>query len=214
MNHDSDPHPEPAEFEHHADVSAERLARVYAEALLHVADEAGQTRAVLEQIDSFIDDVLRNNPQLEALVAGAAVGRHARRQALARAFDGRAESVLVKFLMVLNEHERLDLIRPIRKALHDLDDERHQRVKVHVYTAIPLPTDFGERISGAVRHRFGKEPVLVPHVDPSLLGGLKIRIGDNQVDATVRTRLDNLRTEIIARSSYEIQSRRDHFSTH
>ena len=45
------------------------------------------------------------------------------------------------------------------------------------------------------------------------LGGLKIRIGDRQIDATVRTRLDNLRTEIIARSSYEIQSRRDHFST-
>jgi F-type H+-transporting ATPase subunit delta len=213
MNHDADLHPEPPEFERHADVSAERLARVYAEALLRVADAAGQTSNVIEDIDSLVDDVLNKQPKLEALFAGAAVGRNARRAALEKAFAGQADSIFVKFLMVLNEHQRLDLLRPIRQAVHDLDNERHRRVKVHVYTAIPLPHDIAEQIAGAVRARFNMEPVLVPHVDPGLLGGLKIRIGDRQIDATVRTRLDNLRTEILARSSYEIQSRRDHFSS-
>jgi F-type H+-transporting ATPase subunit delta len=214
MIHDSELHPEPPEYEHLTDVSAERLARVYAEALLAAADAVRQGAAVLDEIDSLLDDVLRGQPELEELFAGAAVGRNARRQALEKAFGGRADAVFVNFLLVLNEHERLDLLRPIRQILHDLDNERHHRLKVHVYTAIPLPGDFGERIVATVRQRFGLEPVLVSHVDPSLLGGLKIRIGDTQIDATVRTRLDNLRTEIIARSSYEIQSRRDHFSSH
>lgn len=213
MNHDADLHPEPPEFEQHADVSAERLARVYAEALLGAADAVGQTREVIEDIDSLVDDVLRDHPQLEALLGGAAVGRHARREAIEKAFTGRASDVFVKFLLVLNEHERLELIRPIRVALHELENERQHRVKVHVFTAVPLPADFGERIAGAVRQHFGVEPVLVPHVDPALLGGLKIRIGDRQFDATVRTRLDNLRNQVIARSSYEIQSRRDSFSS-
>jgi F-type H+-transporting ATPase subunit delta len=213
MNHDPDLQPQPPEFEHHADVSAERLARVYAEALLSAADASGHTQQVIEEIDSLIDDVMRSNPQLATLYGGAALGRNARRGAIEKAFTGRASDVFVKFLLVLNEHERLELVRPIRIALHELDDERRRRIKVHVFTAVPLPADYGERIVGAVRQRFGMEPVLVSHVEPALLGGLKIRIGDTQVDATVRTRLDTLRNQIIARSSYEIQSRRDHFSS-
>ncbi len=213
MNHDAELHPEPPEYEHHADVSAERLARVYAEALMGAADAVGQTRDVIEDIDSLIDDVLRNQPQLEPLFGGAAVGRHARRAAIEKAFTGRASDVFVKFLLVLNEHERLELLRPIRVALHELENERQHRVRVHVFTAVPLPDEYGERIAGAVRQRFGVEPVLVSHVDPALLGGLKIRIGDRQLDATVRTRLDNLKNQVIARSSYEIQSRRNSFSS-
>jgi F-type H+-transporting ATPase subunit delta len=209
---DTDPNTQPPP-EHHADVGAERLARVYAESLLAAATDAGQAAQVIEEIDSLIDDVFKNDARLEALFAGAAVGRKARRGAMERVFANRAGGLFYKFLMVLNEHERLELLRPIRHALHELDNERNHRVKVHVFTATPLPGDFGLRIAGAVREHFGMEPVLVPHVDPSLLGGLKIRIGDKQLDATVRTRLDNLRTQIIARSSYEIQSRRDHFST-
>jgi hypothetical protein len=57
------------------------------------------------------------------------------------------------------------------------------------------------------------EPILVSHVDAALLGGVKIRIGDMQIDATVRNRLDNLRNQVIASSSHEIQSRRDQFSS-
>jgi F-type H+-transporting ATPase subunit delta len=207
---DTDQNPPP---EHHADVGAERLARVYAESLLAATSDAGQAAQVIEEIDSLIDDVFKNDSRLEALFAGAAIGRNARRAAMEKVFAKRAGDLFYKFLMVLNDHERLELLRPIRYALHELDNERNQRVKVHVFTAAALPGDFGQRIAGAVREQFGMEPVLVPHVDPSLLGGLKIRIGDKQFDATVRTRLDNLRTQIIARSSYEIQSRRDHFST-
>jgi F-type H+-transporting ATPase subunit delta len=207
MNHDTDATPE---FEHHADVGAERLARVYAESLLAVAEPAGKTQEVIGEIDSLLDDVFRRDRRLAALFGGSAIGRTARRALLEKAFAHRAGAIFYNFLMVLNNHERLDLLGPIRQALHDLDDERHHRVKVHVFTAVPLPDDFAGRIAERVRQRFGLEPVLVAHVDPSLLGGLKVRVGDRQLDATVRTRLDNLKNQIIARSSHEIQSRRDY----
>jgi F-type H+-transporting ATPase subunit delta len=213
MNNDSDTDATPAAAEHRADVGAERLARVYAEALLAAADEAGQTAQVIEEIDSLLDNAFAADPRLEKLLAGAAVGRSARRQALEKVFANRVGSVFFKFLMVLNEHERLELLRPVRQALHDLDNERHRRIKVQVFTAVPLPGEYGARIGDAVRQRFGMEPIIISHVDPGLLGGLKLRIGDRQLDASVRARLDNLRDQIIARSSYEIQSRRDQFST-
>lgn len=199
--------------EQFADISVKRLATVYSEALYNAATSAGQSEQVLEEIDSLIDDVFKVDARLEALFAGAAVGRKIRKEAIDKVFQTRASGTFWKFLLVLNDHDRLDLIRPIRRALHELNDERAHLVRVHVYSAIDLSADYQARIADAVRQRFSLEPVLELHKDPALLGGLMIRIGDKVYDATVRTRIDNLRIQLIARSSHEIQSRRDRFSS-
>jgi len=212
MNHDADSNTSAEQpSEQYADVSVERLARVYAESLLTAADP--QRAQALEELDSLIDDVLARDSQLETIFTGFAIGRNARRAALEKVFATRASPVLYHFLMVLNEHERLDLLRPIRKSAHELEDERQNRIKVHVFTAVPLPAEYGTRIADAVRNRFHMDPILVSHVDATLLGGVKIRIGDQQIDATVRNRLDNLKNQVIASSSHEIQSRRDQLSS-
>ena len=199
--------------EQFADVSAKRLATIYSEALLNAAEQAGMVPQVLEEFDSLIDDVFKNDARLEALFAGAAVGRKARQQAIETAFSSRACDPVYKMLLVLNDHDRLDLIRPIRRALHDLHEERGHRLHVLVYSAVPLADDYKTRIEGAIRDNFKLDPILELHVDPALLGGLKLRIGDTVYDATVRTKIDNLRTQLIASSSHEIQSRRDRFSS-
>lgn len=199
--------------EQFADVSVKRLAAVYSEALLNAADSAGQTAQVFEEIDSLIDDVFKNDARLETLFAGAAVGRKVRAEAIDKVFKERASGAFWTFLRVLNEHDRLDLIRPIRRALHELSDERAHRLRVHVYSAIDLPEDYQNRITEAIRQRFNLEPMLELHTDPALLGGVMIRIGDKVYDATVRTRINNLRTQLIESSSHEIQSRRDRFSS-
>ncbi|MBI2808814.1 MAG: ATP synthase F1 subunit delta [Planctomycetes bacterium] len=199
--------------EQFADVSVQRLAKVYAEALLNAAEAAQAVDAVLEEVDSLIDDVFRNDARLEALLAGAAVGRKIRQVAIEKAFANRSDKTFYKFLLVLNDHERLDLIRPIRRALHDLSDERARRLRVHAFSAVPLSQEFQDRIKAVAHDFFKLEPVLVLHVDPTLLGGLKLRIGDKVYDGTVRTRIDNLRNQLIERSSHEIQSRRDRFSS-
>ena len=199
--------------EQFADVSAKRLATIYAEALLNAAEQAGQVAQVLEEVDSLIDDVFKSDRRLEAMFGGAAVGRKARKEAIEKAFAGRACDIVYKLLLVLNDHDRLDLLRPLRRAVHDLQDERGRKMHVLVYSAVPLADEYKTRIEGAVRERFQLEPVLELYVDPALLGGLKLRIGDMVYDATVRTRIDNLRTQLIASSSHEIQSRRDRFSS-
>jgi F-type H+-transporting ATPase subunit delta len=196
-----------------ADVSVERLAKVYAESLLNAAQASSELPRVLEEIDSLIDDVFQNDARLEAMFSGAVIGRYARKDAIDKTFRGKACATILRFLLVLNDHERLDLIRPIRRALHELDDERARRLRVHVYSAIALNDEIQARIREGVHNSFLLEPVLILHVDDALLGGLKVRIGDTVYDATVRTRLNNLRNQLITRSSHEIQSRRDRFSS-
>lgn len=195
------------------DAGARRIARVYAEALLNVAQQQGQMDSVLEELDSLVRDVFDKDDRLEVLFSGAALGRNARAAAIEKLFKTRASEMFYRFLQVLNEHERLDLLRAILSEAREIYDERTRRLKVLVTTAVPMSEEQKQRIEARVRDRFNLEPILVPRLDPALLGGIKIRIGDRQFDGTVRARLELIRQQLIARSSHEIQSGRDRFST-
>jgi F-type H+-transporting ATPase subunit delta len=200
----------PAEY--FADVTAQRIARVYAEALLRAADQKGAVDAVHDDLAELVDQVFNAHPELEAFLASGAIGRHEKAGVLNKTFAGRTSEVFFDFLMVLNEHERLGLLRPIRTALQALLDERARRRRVLVRTAAPLPDDQRDRLLQRLREVMFFEPVLQETVDPDLLGGLVVRVGDLKYDASVRTQLDSIRNQILEKGSHEIQSRRDRFS--
>lgn len=195
------------------DVTTQRLAKVYAEALYGAASRRGETESTLEEFESLINDLFGADAQLEALLTGGAIGRKRRAEIIQNVFGSRASEILVNTLQVLNDHERLDLLRPFVKALRELHDERSGRIRVQVRSATAMPLDQQERLKQEVRTTFRKEPQLVMDVDPSLLGGMVLRIGDWVYDHSVSSRLENLRKQLIARSSHEIQSGRDRFSS-
>jgi F-type H+-transporting ATPase subunit delta len=196
-----------------ADVQAQGIARVYAEALLNAAEKAGQADLVIEELNSLINDVYRVESGLEAFLSSGAIGRDRKAQVIDRVFKGRSSDLFVNFLQVLNMHERLSLLRPILIALVDLNIERQQRVKVHVRSAIPLSEAERDRLIRELQQTLNRAPILEAGVDPDLLGGLVVRVGDQLFDCSVKARIDSLRNQLIERSVYEIQSRRDSFRT-
>src|SRR5262245_47439267 len=129
-----------------ADVSSQRIARVYAEALLNAADKHNQADAILEDLDALVREVFPKHPDLEAFFSTYAVGRDQKGEVLQKVFEGRATEQFVDFLQVLNAHDRLDLLRPIRVAYKDLRDQRARRVRVHVTTVVPLDDAQKERL--------------------------------------------------------------------
>lgn len=194
-----------------ADVSAQRVARVYAEALLQAADKEGQADAVFEELDSLVRDVFANQPQFETLLSSAAAGRKARAEILKTVFADRASKLFYNFLLVLNDQDRLDLLRAILAAYRELNDQRSARIRVQVESAVPLPDDQKAHLQERIRETFHLEPIVQSKVNAGLLGGLRVRVGDWLYDASVRTRLEKIRNQIIAGSSHEIQSQRDRF---
>jgi F-type H+-transporting ATPase subunit delta len=193
------------------DVDAQRVALVYAQALFGIALKQGQADAIFEELDSLVRDVFAADPSFELLLASPAVGRKQRGEVLAHVFAGRASEIFLNFLLVLNDHDRLDLLRAILAAYRELADQRARRVRVQVQSAVPLPEDQQQRLQQHLRETFHMEPVLETRVDAGLLGGLRVRIGDLLYDASVSTQLEIIRKQILARSSHEIQSRRDRF---
>ncbi len=184
------------------DAGSQRVARVYAEALLDAAEKGNQTQQVLEEFDSLIDDLFRADPQFEAFLASGAISRRPKAEVIHRALDGRASDTFRNFLLVLNDHQRLDLLRGVREAVKELYDERSGRLRVVVTSAAPLPDDQRERLREELRQKYNKEPVLTTRVDPALLGGVVVRVGDWLYDASVRTRLENIRKQLIERGSH------------
>jgi F-type H+-transporting ATPase subunit delta len=82
-------------------------------------------------------------------------------------------------------------------------------VRFQVRSAIKLTEDEKKRIAQQAREYFKMEPVLVEIVDPALIGGLQIQVGDMLYDLSLRTQLDKIKQQLLARSSHEIQRRRD-----
>jgi F-type H+-transporting ATPase subunit delta len=196
-----------------ADVGSQRVARIYAEALLKAADKEHQADAVFEELDALVRDVFPADVTIEAFLASSAISREQKAGVLRSVFGGRASELFLNFLLVLNNHDRLYLLRPIREAARELRDQRANRMRVWVRSAVPLADDQRERLKGQLQETFHHEPILETRVDPDLLGGLVVQVGDWVYDGSVRTQLETIQNQLIARSSHEIQSRRDRFSS-
>lgn len=180
------------------------VAKVYADAAWEAACAQGVERDFVDEFHSLIVDVLDQEPQLEVFLRLGSVGRDRREEMLRTAFAS-ASPLLRDFLLVLNRHDRLGALRAIDYRLHQLAAERDRRVPVVVRSAVTLSDSLRERIVSGVRSRFGVEPELRVVVDPRVLGGLMVRVGDVLYDYSTRSHLDRLKESILARSTHEAQ---------
>jgi F-type H+-transporting ATPase subunit delta len=194
-----------------ADVGVEHVANVYAKALLDTTERTGRTNAVVEEFDSLVADVLDRFPKLETVLDSTLILPEEKEVLLDKIFGGRATPVLVHFLKVVARHGRLDCLRAIHCQTHVLLDQLRHRIPVRLTTATPIDSAMVRQIVEQLRAAIGGEPVLEQHVDPSLIGGAVLRVGDMVHDGSIANQLKILREQIRDRSAHEIQSRRDRF---
>lgn len=193
------------------DVGAQRIGALYAKAFLGVAEKAKQTDALLQEFDSFLDDVLTRLPQLETVLNSAVISPDDKEQLLERTVGKQASPIFLNFLKVVAGHGRMDCLRAINRAAHQQLAVLRGLVQVEVTTATPMDDALAREIEATVRSVTGGSPVLNRKVDPGLIGGVLMQIGDRVYDGSVATQLSRLRTKMIDRSVHEIQSRRDSF---
>ncbi len=194
-----------------ADVGAEHVAAVYAEAFLGAAKASGRSDALVGQLDSLLGDVLDRFPELEKVLASAVVSHEEKAGILDRVLGRQAEPLVLDFLKVVSSHGRLDCLRAIHRQVHATHERMQGQVRVRVSTATPLDGSLAKRIADGLRPILPGEPVLEQVVDPALIGGIVVRVGDTVYDASIANQLENLRQQMVDRSAHEIQSRRDRF---
>lgn len=200
------------EPERDIDPALQQLGGVYAKALLAATEKVGQSEAVLEELDSFVSDVLEKNPKFEDLLVSAIVSAEEKERILGRTVGNQASKLFGNFLKILARNGRLDAVRAVQRAAHDQLNQLRGRVRVDVTSAAPLNDQLTQQLTDRLRGMLGQEPVLTTHLDPEVLGGLIVRVGDTVYDGSIATQLKRLSGQIINRSVHEIQSRRDRFS--
>lgn len=194
------------------DPSVQMIARVYAKAFLKAAetDSDGQ----LEEFRSFQADVLNRNPEYRNLLLGGSLGRDDKLALIDRTLTGRGSELFVNFLRVVAKHDRLDILPQILAETEVLWEKQSGKRRVQVKSAVELNESARQQIAGRLQETMGFTPILETSVDPGLLGGLVIRVGDTVYDSSLRSRLKQLRERFRTRKVHEIQSGRDRFSHH
>jgi len=194
------------------EVMAPDVTRVYSEALLNAAFKENQVDAVLDELDAIVEHVLTPHPQFSDLLASPALSMHDKDRVLVETFEGRALPAVVRFLRVLNQHGRLNLLAAITHQARALWDRRQNRRRVTVRSSVALDASEQAALLERLTRLTSATPIIRFEVDTALIGGLFVQIGDDVYDASVRNKLDQLRRSLIEGKTHEIQSRRDHFS--
>lgn len=193
------------------DVDAERLARVYAEAALGAAGELAQQTALVEELDALRRDVFARHPQVKELFGSELVSEDEKLALLDRVFAGRVSPLLLNVLKVLARHRRLGMVGDVIVVAHKLWEQRSGRQPVELVTANPLTPELERELLDSLTKALGADPIVTASVNPDLIAGFVIRIGDRVFDGSMRTRLEAMRKGMIARATEAIQTNPQRF---
>ncbi len=187
------------------------LGSVYAKALLGAADKAGNTEAVLDEFDSLVGDVLDSLPKLDAVLSSPRVPLPSQIEILDKAFGGKMAKELLNFLKVVAEHGRFECIRAMNRTARRLYNEGRGRVSVEVRTAEALDASTLESIGSKLAERLGREVEVTAVVNPDLIGGMVVRVGDTVFDASLLNQLDRLRQVTLEKTTQQIRDSIERF---
>jgi F-type H+-transporting ATPase subunit delta len=174
------------------------IARNYAETLLELAQKAGDLRGWGDMIDK-IADAMETDRRLRVFLESPRVSAQRKNAIVQKAFGAQLPRNFVRFLQALVNHRRQMLIPAIAQQYHDLVDQVEGRV--HASVTVVREPEAADRdvITAQLSRTLGKTVVPHFHVNPNILGGVIVRVGDTVLDGSVRRRLATLRARMVGR---------------
>jgi F-type H+-transporting ATPase subunit delta len=172
----------------------EEIAQVYARSLFEVAKEQDKLDAVREQLGQFAE-ALDGTRELSLFFFSPYFSTQEKEDGLGRILEG-ADPVVVNFLKVLIENHRMPAIFRVRREYDVLWEAENKLLPVTITSAVTLDEATVKSIGDAIGRQTGQQIELTANVDPDVLGGLVVRVGNSILDASIRNRLENLRRSV------------------
>jgi F-type H+-transporting ATPase subunit delta len=172
----------------------EEIAHVYARSLFEVAEEQQKLDVVKQQLDEFAQ-ALHENRELAVFFFSPYFSAAEKKDGLRKAVQG-ADPAFMNFLEALIERHRMPAIFRIRTDFELLYDKSNKLLPVTVTSAVELDPETIESLGKRIGEQTGNEIELSSKVDPEILGGIVLRVGNFIMDASIRTRLEQLRREV------------------
>jgi F-type H+-transporting ATPase subunit delta len=172
----------------------EEIATVYSRALFEAALDAGRLDVVREQLGQMAD-AIDESRDLQVFFFSPYFSSEEKRDGLEKTLTD-ADPLLINFLELLIENHRMPVIFRMRRDLDRLWEEQNKLLPVEVTSAIALGEAEVAEIGKRVGAQTGRTVELTATVDPDILGGIVLRVGNSILDASIRNRLEQLRKQV------------------
>jgi len=172
----------------------EEIAQVYARSLFEVAEEADKIDDVREQLGE-IADALHGDRDLQVFFFSPYFSTQEKSEGLDKAVTG-AEPIVLNFLKLLIEKHRMPALFRIRRVYESLWEDYNKLLPVQITSAVELDEQIVKHIGDQISEQTGRKVELSASVEPDILGGIVVRVGNQVLDASIRRRLELLRKQI------------------
>jgi F-type H+-transporting ATPase subunit delta len=172
----------------------EEIATVYARSLFEVASEQDKLDLVREQLSEFADAVSENR-ELQIFLFSPYFSTEEKADGLDRALTD-VDPVVENFLKLLIEKHRMPVIFRIRAEYDQLWEEENKLLPVEITSAVALPEATVKQLGDRISEQTGRKVELSSHVEPGILGGIVVQVGNSVLDASIRNRLEQLRRQV------------------
>jgi F-type H+-transporting ATPase subunit delta len=173
----------------------EEIAAVYARSLFEVASEQDKLDEVRDQLGAFAD-ALSETRELQVFFFSPYFSTAEKEDGLGKVVTG-ADPVVLNFLELLIEKHRMPVLFRIRAIYDALWEDENKLLPVSITSAVELDKAIVKQLGERIAEQTDRKVELSSHVDPDILGGIVVQVGNSVLDASVRNRLEQLRRTVV-----------------
>ncbi|MGL5716566.1 MAG: F0F1 ATP synthase subunit delta [Paraclostridium sp.] len=171
------------------------VASRYAEALFQVGEESNSTDKLYAELKAVVD-IVKENKDFSNILKSPLISKEEKKTLITNVFGSKLNQNMINFLKILADKDRLALLANVEKDFKVLLNEKNNILEGVVITAVPMKEDEVKELQTNLSIKYNKTVVLENQIDESVLGGVLVRLGNEEIDGTVKTRLDKMKEQL------------------
>ena len=171
------------------------IANRYAEALFQIGEEEKLTDMLYQELSEIVN-LIKVNQDLFSILKSPVISKKEKISLIDNIFEDKININIKNFLKILIEQDRISFISDISDSYKELLNEKNNILEGFVLSAIPMKKEEIKELEEKLSEKYNKNVTLENKVDKSILGGVLVRLGNEEIDGTVKTRLDKMKEQL------------------
>lgn len=171
------------------------IASRYAEALFQVGEESNSTEKLYNELKAVVD-IINVNKEFSNILKSPIVSKEEKKTLITNVFESKLNNEMLNFMKILADKDRLNLLANMEEAFKALLNDKNNILEGVAITAVPMNEGEVNELQAKLSAKYNKTVVLQNEVDKSILGGVLVRLGNEEIDGTVKNRLDKMKEQL------------------
>ena len=171
------------------------VASRYAEALFQVGEDSKSTEKLYNELKAVVD-IINKNKEFANILKSPIVSKEDKKSLITNVFGAQLDKEMLNFMKILADKDRLSLISDIEESFKTLLNDKNNILEGVAITAVPMNEGEVNELQAKLSAKYNKTVVLQNEVDESILGGVLVRLGNEEIDGTVKNRLDKMKEQL------------------